>query len=331
MPNITESKKKRIVFMGTPEFAVPSLSYLHKEGFNIVGVISAPSRPAGRGRQIQVPPVAAYALENGLTLLQPERLKSEYFIEAYTALKPDINIVVAFRMLPPVIWSSPVLGTFNLHASLLPLYRGAAPINWAIINGEKETGLSTFLIDEQIDTGNILFREKVPIEERETAGSLHDKLMELGPALIAKTIYALSDGTATPLSQQNFPEFTRQPLPIAPKLSKATGALNPDESAYALDRKIRGLSPYPGSYFEIKTAEGVQFPLRIGTITYEERPEQTVNYILQQTSNGELRFEGLGGSIVIESLQIPGKRMVSSAEFLRGWRGGEITCIAQTL
>jgi methionyl-tRNA formyltransferase len=227
-------------------------------------------------------------------------------------------------MLPKEVWEEPSLGTFNLHASLLPLYRGAAPINWAIINGEKETGLTTFLIDDKIDTGSILYRESVKIEEGETAGSLHDKLMKMGPLLIVKTIEALCAGAVEPVSQESLPEFTRQPLPTAPKLSKETGALDPYQKADRLYALIRGLSPYPGSYFEVSPEKGEPFKLRIGEVSFTEKRGQRVNLQISGTQSGDFCFDGDSGSLIIKSVQVPGKRMVKSSEFLNGWRGGTI-------
>jgi methionyl-tRNA formyltransferase len=202
-PEFDRWKSPRIIFMGTPEFAVASLDALVKNGYNIVGVITAPDKPAGRGMKLQESAVKKYAVEKGLTLLQPEKLKNPQFLEELKALKADIQIVVAFRMLPELVWKMPPMGTLNVHGSLLPQYRGAAPINWAIINGEKETGVTTFKLKHEIDTGNILLQEKIPIGENETAGEVHDRMKEVGANVLVKTIKGLVDGSLTERPQES--------------------------------------------------------------------------------------------------------------------------------
>ena len=218
-------KDLRIVFMGTPDFAVGSLKALVENGYNIVGVITSVDKPAGRGRQLAESAVKKYALEQGLTLLQPEKLKNPDFLQELKALNADLQVVVAFRMLPEVVWNMPRLGTFNLHASLLPQYRGAAPLNWAIINGESETGVTTFLLDHKIDTGKILFSEKTPISENDTVGDVHDRLLEIGAKLVFKTVDALAEDKYQPQAQTDLIQSEKE-LKHAPKIFKDDCRIN---------------------------------------------------------------------------------------------------------
>ena len=235
----------RIIFMGTPEFAVPSLNKLYEAGYDIVAVVTAPDKPAGRGMRLTQSAVKKYALEKNLKILQPEKLKNPSFIEELQSLKADVQVVVAFRMLPEVIWNMPPLGTINLHASLLPQYRGAAPINWAIINGEKQTGVTTFKLQHEIDTGNILLQEKINIADDETAGSLHDKMMIAGAELLLKTINQLEAGTLQEIAQSNVPV---SPLLHAPKIFTETCEINWNNEVNEIYDLIRGLSPYPAAF-----------------------------------------------------------------------------------
>ena len=230
--------------MGTPEFAVASLDILIQNNYNVVAVVTVPDKPAGRGQQIQQSAVKKYAIEKGLTVLQPEKLKDEQFIKELTALKADLQIVVAFRMLPEIVWNMPPLGTYNLHGSLLPKYRGAAPINWAIINGETESGVTTFKLKHEIDTGNMLFQQSTPIYPTTTAGDLHDSLMHIGAELILKTVKAIESNNYV-LKPQNDSEIIH-----APKLYKETCKINWDNSAEKINNLIRGLSPYPTAFTE---------------------------------------------------------------------------------
>ena len=232
--------------MGTPEFAVPSLNKLYEAGYDIVGVITAPDKPAGRGMNLTESAVKKYALEKNLKILQPEKLKDPDFLKKLSDLKADVHVVVAFRMLPEVVWNMPPLGTINLHGSLLPQYRGAAPINWAIINGEKETGVTTFKLQQEIDTGNILLQEKIDISEDETAGTLHDKMMHTGAEVLLKTIQQLEKGNLNEYSQQQVNnDLVLRP---APKIFSETCEINWDRSAEAIYNFIRGLSPYPAAF-----------------------------------------------------------------------------------
>jgi methionyl-tRNA formyltransferase len=248
-------KDVRIVYMGTPEFAVEPLKTLVEAGYNVVGVVTIPDKPVGRGQKIQSSPVKLYAQTKGLRILQPEKLKYIEFIDELKSLSPDIAVVVAFRMLPESVWSIPKLGTFNLHASLLPQYRGAAPINWAIINGEKKSGVTTFLIDHQIDTGNIILREEVSIGDNDTAGDLHDKLMIIGANLVVKTIDELAEKKVKPISQADFLSGNEL-IKAAPKIFRDTCRIDWNKTTTELHNLIRGLSPYPGAWTELAFADG---------------------------------------------------------------------------
>src|ERR1700712_3580083 len=236
----------RIVFMGTPEFAVTSLDELIKAGSEIVGVVTAPDKPAGRGQKVSESAVKQYAVANGLKVLQPEKLKNEQFLEELRALNADLQVVVAFRMLPEVVWNMPPRGTINLHASLLPQYRGAAPINWVLINGEKESGVTTFFLKQDIDTGDILFTEKVTLTGHETAGELHDRIMNKGAGLLVKTVKAVESGRYSELPQSELIAGTE--LKHAPKIFKEDCLIDWNEPAGILYNKIRGLSPSPTAY-----------------------------------------------------------------------------------
>ncbi|NLW53089.1 MAG: methionyl-tRNA formyltransferase, partial [Tissierellia bacterium] len=237
-------KDLRIVFMGTPEFAVETLKLLVESKYNIVGVVTMPDKPAGRGHKLQESDVKKYAISQGLLVLQPEKLKDADFINKLKSLKADLNIVVAFRMLPEVVWDMPKHGTYNLHGSLLPQYRGAAPINWAIINGEKETGVSTFKLVHEIDSGNIAYQTKVEIEDKDNAGIIHDKLMKVGAQLILKTVDAIIDDSITLQPQDTETET----LKAAPKIFKETCRIDWNSKAQEIDNFIRGLSPYPAAH-----------------------------------------------------------------------------------
>ncbi|MCX7987518.1 MAG: methionyl-tRNA formyltransferase, partial [Bacteroidales bacterium] len=236
----------RLVFMGTPEFAVPSLKILHESRHDVVAVVTAPDKPAGRGMKIQQSPVKIYALDHSLPVLQPVKLKDPDFIKHLAEYKADLFVVVAFRMLPAEVWQMPPKGTVNLHASLLPQYRGAAPINWAIINGECVTGVTTFFIEQEIDTGQIIFSEKVDIDPNETAGELHDKLMNIGAKLLLKTVDAIETGAFQPIPQNVISEIA--PLKIAPKIFKDTCKINWNQSATHIHNLVRGLSPVPAAF-----------------------------------------------------------------------------------
>ena len=244
-------KGLRIVFMGTPGFAVATLKAIVEAEYNIVGVITAPDKPAGRGRKIQESEVKKYALDKGLKILQPEKLKNPEFIAELESLKPDLQIVVAFRMLPEIVWQIPKIGTFNLHGSLLPQYRGAAPINWAVINGEKATGLTTFLIDKEIDTGRILLQKEVEILNIDSAGSLHDKMMIIGAELVKETVELIATGDFNAKPQEAF-FANAEELKHAPKIFKEDCKIDWSRDASQIYNFIRGLSPFPGAWTSLK-------------------------------------------------------------------------------
>jgi methionyl-tRNA formyltransferase len=307
----------RIAFMGTPEFAVPSLEKLLEAGSRVVAVVTAPDRPAGRGMKIRVPPIKEFARTHDLPVFQPENLREPAFVEALEALEPDLQVVVAFRMLPEVVWRIPRLGTFNLHASLLPQYRGAAPINHAIMNGEKETGVTTFMIDEQIDTGNILLQEKTRIGHEESAGDLHDRLMVLGAGLVLETAKRLAAGDIRTRSQEDL-TGQHQVLKKAPRIHREDCLIHWDRTAEQVYNLIRGLSPHPGAYTCLtrKTGEGVL--CKIFSSGMEERVHHEVPGTFRSDGKSVLKVAVQDGYIHILSIQQEGKRRLDTREFLAG-------------
>ena len=306
----------RIVFMGTPEFAVASLDALVNAGCNIVGVITAPDKPAGRGMQLQQSAVKKYALEKNLNILQPEKLKNSAFIEDLKSLNADVQVVVAFRMLPEIVWNMPPMGTINVHASLLPQYRGAAPINWAIINGETQTGITTFKLQHEIDTGNILLQEKIAISEQETAGELHDKLKELGASVIVKTINAIAENNI-----EGKPQLTTHNAQLtikhAPKLNTETCKIDWNNTAADIYNLIRGLSPYPTAFTYVDD--------KVFKIYFAEKEVAThhlANGSLHTNNKTYLKFACADGYIHCKDVQLQGKKRMNAEEFLRGYRFG---------
>lgn len=304
----------RIVFMGTPDFAVQSLSRLVEEGFDVVGVVTMPDKAIGRHHDVlQSSPVKKYALEKGIPILQPEKLRDETFLAELKALKPDLQIVVAFRMLPQVVWSLPPLGTFNLHAALLPQYRGAAPINWAIINGDTETGVTTFFLDEQIDTGRIILQEHTPIEPQDCAEDVHDKLMMQGAELVIKTVRLIESGQAKATDQSQF--MTDEPLRPAPKIFKETCQVRWKEhtlkSAYDF---IRGLSPYPAAWTPVQ-ANGKQTEMKIykASMLPIDTPQKE-----ERGGNLQLLVPFPDGFLSLDEVQLAGKKRMPIADLLRG-------------
>ncbi len=304
-------KDLRIVFMGTPEFAVASLDVLVKAGCNIVGVITAPDKEAGRGMQLQQSAVKKYAVENNLPVLQPEKLKNELFLAELKSLNADVQCVVAFRMLPEVVWNMPPMGTINVHGSLLPQYRGAAPINWAIINGEEYTGVTTFKLQKEIDTGDILLSDKIKIEEDDDAGTIHDKLKELGASLLLKTIEELAKGNVKEIPQAEIVGDIKH----APKLFTETGNIDWHKNVDEVYNLIRGLSPYPCAYTKLnekkikifKTEKVKEFPTsEPGTYDTDEKTF--------------IKFACKNGYIKVLNLQLEGKKRMDIADFLRGYR-----------
>lgn len=312
----------RIVYMGTPDFAVESLRCLVEGGYNIVGVITMPDKPIGRhGSVLQPSPVKQYAVEQGLKVLQPEKLKDETFIEELRSLKADLQIVVAFRMLPEVVWSMPPMGTFNLHASLLPQYRGAAPLNWAIINGETETGITTFFLKHEIDTGKVIQQVRVPIEETDNVGIIHDKLMLLGGKLVTETVDNILAGTINPIEQSVLEDDASQLKP-APKIFRETCQINwLEKNTKQVYDFIRGLSPYPAAWTTLQSPNGKAQEVKI----YEAAKEQPANdsiAIGEIVSDGKnyLKVKTSDGYIDIKTLQLSGKKRMAVSEFLRGFK-----------
>ena len=309
-------KDLRIVFMGTPEFAEFTLRRLVEDGYNIIGVVTMPDKPMGRhGSVLQSSPVKKYAVEHGIPVLQPEKLKDPAFIDQLSALKADLQIVVAFRMLPEIVWNMPRLGTFNLHGSLLPQYRGAAPINWAIINGDKETGVTTFFLKHEIDTGDIIYKESIPILPTDNAGTVHDKLMELGADLTVRTLDDIIADRVRPIPQDTIPVSELRP---APKIFKETCRIDWNQPTARINDFIRGLSPYPAAWTVLRSADGTEQDFKIyaaqpvtdapiqkpGTITCDGRKNLTVS-----TADGALR---------LQEVQMAGKKRMDICSFLCG-------------
>ena len=311
-----DKSELKIVYMGTPDFAVEPLRCLVEDGYNVVGVITMPDKPAGRGHKIQYSPVKQYALEHNLPLLQPEKLKDEAFIEALRAWKADLQIVVAFRMLPEVVWAMPPLGTFNLHASLLPQYRGAAPINWAVINGDTETGITTFFLKHEIDTGEVIQQVRIPIADTDDVGIVHDKLMILGGKLVVETVDAILAGTVHSVPQET---LITEELRPAPKIFKDTCRIRWDQPVKRVYDFVRGLSPYPAAWTELHKPDGSVETLKIFQTAKIEQAHQLPTGTIRTDGKAYLHVAVLGGFIDILSLQLPGKKRLPVAELLRGY------------
>jgi len=302
------SERLRIIFMGTPEFAVASLKRLIESKSNVIAVITVPDKPAGRGQKLLSSPVKLYAEEVGVPVLQPEKLKNPEFLDQLKALHADLQVVVAFRMLPEVVWNMPKYGTFNLHGSLLPQYRGAAPINWAIINGEKETGVTTFFIEKEIDTGKIIFKEAEPIHEDDDAGTVYGRLMEKGAGLVVKTVEAIEDGQY-PQEDQDEPEEIKS----APKIFRETCEINWDQSANNVYNFIRGLSPYPAAWTMLNGLSCKIFKTEISDENENGHPGE-----YRTDGKTYLNFKASDGWISVKVLQLEGKKRMDVGEFLRG-------------
>jgi len=311
------SSKIRIVFMGTPEFAVVSLSALVTGAYDVCAVVTAPDRPAGRGRKIRMSPVKEFALEKGITVLQPANLKDEAFIEKLRGMNATLFIIVAFRMLPQAVWEMPPLGTFNLHASLLPQYRGAAPINHTIINGERIGGVTTFFLRHEIDTGNIIFREETEIADDETAGQYHDRLMEIGAGLVMKTVKAIEEGRVETRRQDEFIE-DGEVLKTAPKIHKEDCRINWQQDAMKVNNQIRGLSPYPGAFTELKFPGGKMLYLKIYKAKVKECTCAGAPGEVMTDYKNYLHVCCGHACISILELQQSGKKRMSVHEFLLG-------------
>ena len=312
-----DGKDLRIVFMGTPEFAVESLKALVENGYQVVGVVTAPDRPSGRGQKLHQSDVKIYAESYGLPVLQPEKLKDESFLQELRLLNADLQIIVAFRMLPEVVWKMPSLGTFNLHGSLLPRYRGAAPLNWSIINGDTETGVTTFLLKQEIDTGNILFQEKIQISPEMTIGELHDSLMVIGAELVLKTVDAIAEGSYQPLPQDSLQiDLVRL---HAPKIFKETCKIDWQKPGVEINNLVRGLSPYPAAWTNFVKA-GTETAVKIFKTSVELVEHHDKPGTLLTDNKKFLKVACSDGYLHLLDIQLSGKKRMGIAEFLRGFQ-----------
>ena len=304
--------KLRIVFMGTPEFAVGILDSIVGAGYEVAGVVTAPDKPAGRGQKVRFSAVKEFAVANGLPVLQPLNLKDPQFLADLDSLRANLQVVVAFRMRPAAVWQMPQLGTFNLHASLLPQYRGAAPINWAIINGENKTGVTTFFIDDKIDTGAIILKKETPISPDEDLGSLHDRLMELGSSAVVETLALIETGNANPVLQQDSAE-----LKTAPKLNRENTRIDFNRPVNEIRNLVRGLSPYPTAWTNIHD-QGTDYAVKIYSANAElQNHSLPVGTII--TEGRRMRIAASDGFVDITDLQFPGKKPLSAKDFLNGY------------
>ena len=304
---------RRIVFMGTPDFAVASLDAIVQHGYEVAAVVTVPDRQTGRGLKLTFSPVKSYALEHGIAVLQPEKLRNPEFLDELQSLHADLFVVVAFRMLPREVWAMPPLGTFNLHASLLPQYRGAAPINWALINGEANSGVTTFLLNERIDEGQLLLQRETPISDDDNAESLHDRLAAMGSELVVETLDRLFAHNITPQAQQQ-----EGILKAAPKIFKQDCAIDWQKSGNEIRNFVRGLSPYPAATTTLQDGQGNPIYLKIYDVAYE-KAENSILGALETDKKKELKIGVSDGFIKILSLQIRGKKKISVEEFLRGY------------
>ncbi len=308
----------KVVFMGTPEFAVAVLDSIREHGHEVVGVVTTPDKPAGRGQRLRFSAVKTYALEHGLFLMQPERLKDEAFVQNLQQLHADVFVVVAFRMLPKQVYTMPPKGTFNVHASLLPQYRGAAPIQWAIINGETESGVTTFLLDEHTDTGAVLARKTVPVTRNDTAGTLHDKLMIAGASLAVETLQMLSSDNV-----QTFPQCNDGELKPAPKIFREDMHIDWNDTAEHIYNKVRGLSPYPASFSYIKCIEnGEEHNMNLKILSCQITGKKSPGKpgVITVLDNEMMLVSTKDAEIAITELQLEGKKRLETAKFLAGFR-----------
>lgn len=321
---MTEKKDLRIVYMGTPDFAVEPLSKLVEGGYNIVGVITMPDKPIGRHQnELSASPVKKYAVEHGLRVLQPAKLKDPEFVEELRSLQADLQIVVAFRMLPEVVWNMPRYGTFNLHAALLPQYRGAAPINWAIINGDTETGITTFFLDHDIDTGSVIQRVPVPILDTDNVEDVHDKLMHLGSDLVVETVDNILAGTVTPIPQSELQ--TDEPLRPAPKIFKEICRIDWTQGVKRTYDFVRGLSPYPAAWTEL-TYNGKTSVLKVYTTSKEFCEVSEPIGTIVTDGKTYLKVAQADGYQHLLTIQLAGKKRMQTADFLRGFHAeGEVS------
>ena len=310
------AKDIRIVFMGTPEFAVPSLKALVEGGYNVVGVVTMPDKPAGRGMRLQESDVKRAAKELGIeTILQPEKLRDESFLESLRALQPDLGIVIAFRMLPEVVWAMPHLGTFNLHASLLPEYRGAAPINWAIINGDKESGNTTFLLNHEIDKGAIIGQQHTPIDDEECVGDLYDRLMTMGAKLVIESVEKIASGDISPIEQ---PQEDANLRP-APKIFKDMCEVDWSANGTQIVNFVRGLSPYPAAWSILQRGEE-ELSVKIFKARFEEKPHSEAYGTISTDNKTYIKVACHDGWVAIEELQVAGKKRMAVRDLLLGYR-----------
>lgn len=300
----------RIVFFGTPDFAVGCLEGLVDAGANIVAVVTMPDKPAGRGQQLQASAVKQYAMAQGFPVLQPEKMKAPGFLEALRALHADLQVVVAFRMMPEVVWDMPPMGTINVHGSLLPQYRGAAPINWAIINGETETGVTTFKLKHEIDTGDILLQQSVPILAEDNAGTMHDKLMVAGAELLVRTVKGLADGTL-----REVPQSSIAVLKSAPKIFKENLAIDWHKPVTEISNFIRGVSPYPAAFTTLGSKQ-----VKIYKAHYQQAAHTMAPGTHETDNASYLRYAAQDGWVYIDELQMEGKKRMNVVDFLRGYR-----------
>ncbi|MBN3034700.1 MAG: methionyl-tRNA formyltransferase [Bacteroidales bacterium] len=315
------SEPIHILFMGTPAFAVPSLSTLIENGYRIAGVVTAPDKPAGRGQQVRMPDVKRFALQAGLPVMQPLNLRDREFLDLLHSMNIDLAVVVAFRMLPAELWSLPRMGAMNLHASLLPQYRGAAPINWAIINGENKSGLTTFMIDHQIDTGKILMQEEITISENETAGTLHDKMMKQGAKLVLKTIRGMLSGNITTLDQSLL-EKQGFILKSAPRITREDCVIIWTHTVASICRLVRGLSPHPCAFTEMTAPSGQKYSLR----AFFARPAEIYppspapcGQVLWNPHKDSIFVQAADGVVALTEVQLAGKKKMPAGEFLKGF------------
>lgn len=321
-----EKEDLRIVYMGTPEFAVESLRALVENGYHVVGVVTMPDKPAGRGHKLQSSPVKQYAEEKGLFLMQPDRLKDEAFLSKLKSLRADLQVVVAFRMLPEVVWSMPRYGTINLHGSLLPQYRGAAPINWAIINGEKETGVTTFFLKHEIDTGNIIMQDRTVITPEDDLGSVYDRLMKTGADLVVKTVESIRKGEV-----QETPQPMSGDLRPAPKIYKSTCQLDFNRTVTDLHNLVRGLSPYPAAWTLLEMPDGQRNTLKVYRTSVETLVPQEAPGTLVSDGKKTLKVACRNGYLHLEELQIAGKRRMSARDLLCGFKPEGVSIIKEKM
>ena len=310
---MTKKRDLRIVFMGTPDFAVATLKALLDNNYNVVGVITAPDRKAGRGQKMRASAVKEFALKHNLNILQPKNLKAESFVDELKALKANLQIIVAFRMLPKVVWQMPEYGTFNLHASLLPQYRGAAPIHWAIINGETKTGVTTFFIDEKIDTGAIILKEETKIAEDTTVGELHDNLMDIGSELVIKTVELIeTDNVSTTIQPKS------DDLKTAYKLNRNNCKIDWEQDLDTIYDKIRGLNPFPTAWCYLNNGENEQLSVKLYGVEKEISKHNLDNGVIISLKD-ELKVACKGGYIIMKEMQLPGKRKMDIKSLLNGY------------